>query len=76
MNETIVFANVVGNEFHVIRRIPSNMALTSNPPIQCPDKLIKEIYQPTLDGGIKLVKTINGSVVPQKYIPESFNFDE
>jgi hypothetical protein len=59
----------------VVYRTLSNTVFTSNPPVQAPDYIEKEIYE-VKDNKLVWVKTVSGVHTPAHSVPESIAFPE
>ena len=66
------FVNEDG-ELEIVRQYPSNIVYTCNPPIQAPDKVVKEIYR-CEHGKIVLSEKIEGKHTPRSVNEERIEF--
>jgi hypothetical protein len=75
LEHTIVSVELIDGKLEVVKRFPSNLAYASNPLRLVPDQVVKEVYE-SVEGEIKLTRSIAGQVNPQKIIPESIEFPQ
>ena len=68
----ITQAYPLGNEFIVVERTPSNMALGNGQPV--PDTIVKKIYGIGSKGEMVLKDAITGTIVPAQVLPETITF--
>ena len=70
---TLISFLLINGTIEVTYRFASNMVLGNGDPV--PDKLVKKIYVANNDS-IVLERQITGRVIPSRYVPEEFIFDE
>lgn len=69
-----VLLNKEDNQIEVVMRQPSSTVLLSNPPKPSPDKVWKNVFAVNDEGKIYFKERVDGTVIPQKVIPETIEF--
>jgi hypothetical protein len=67
--------NVEKQTITVVWKMPFSPVLMLHCPNGCPDTVWKEIYG-VEDGKLTLLKTIQGSHIPQHVVPETYKFED